>query len=461
MSGSAEADIVVVGDVLLDRDLIGTTDRLCPDAPAPVVDVRSVRSGPGGAGLAALLAAPDTRSVTLVAPIADDARGAQLRALLEAHGVQLVAMEHLGATRRKTRVRAGSYSLTRFDEGGPGTPGVPPEEALRRIRDADAVLVADYGAGTAAEPHVRAALQRRARAGGLLIWDPHPRGGPPVAHTTVVTPNLSEAHSALGQPPAVREPAELALGLLRAWEAAAVCVTCGADGAWLATTEPEPYFVPAAVSHGTDSCGAGDCLSVAVTLALTDGATTPEAVHRGVQAASRWVAQGGTASFRERQGPAENQQCEANSALSGPRGVLVATGGCFDVLHAGHLASLEAARQLGDGLVVLLNSDSSVRRRKGPGRPVQPVHDRARVLRALSVVDDVVVFDEDDPSDALRRIRPDIWAKGGDYDAHSLPEAEVVRSWGGRVVLLPYLNGRSTTSLLRRHQERTMHDNVS
>jgi D-beta-D-heptose 7-phosphate kinase/D-beta-D-heptose 1-phosphate adenosyltransferase len=130
-------------------------------------------------------------------------------------------------------------------------------------------------------------------------------------------------------------------------------------------------------------------------------------------------------------------------------GLLVATGGCFDVLHAGHVATLEAARALGDGLVVLLNSDSSVRRLKGPTRPVHSHADRARVLLGLSCVDAVVVFDEDHPGRALRRIRPDVWAKGGDYEDADLPEAAVVRSWGGRVVLLPYLSGRSTTAVLQ------------
>jgi rfaE bifunctional protein nucleotidyltransferase chain/domain len=129
-------------------------------------------------------------------------------------------------------------------------------------------------------------------------------------------------------------------------------------------------------------------------------------------------------------------------------GTVVATGGCFDVLHAGHLQSLEAARGLGDALVVLLNSDASVRRLKGAGRPVQTADDRARLLLGLECVDAVAVFDEDDPSALLDELRPNIWAKGGDYAGVPLAESDLVRSWGGRVVLLPYLAGRSTTALL-------------
>jgi rfaE bifunctional protein nucleotidyltransferase chain/domain len=129
---------------------------------------------------------------------------------------------------------------------------------------------------------------------------------------------------------------------------------------------------------------------------------------------------------------------------------VVATGGCFDVLHAGHIASLDAARRLGDALVVLLNSDGSVRRLKGPGRPVVGQGDRARVLAALRSVDAVVVFDEDDPRAALNLLRPDVWVKGGDYTPEQLPEAADVRSWGGEVTVLPYLSGRSTTAILQR-----------
>jgi rfaE bifunctional protein nucleotidyltransferase chain/domain len=127
----------------------------------------------------------------------------------------------------------------------------------------------------------------------------------------------------------------------------------------------------------------------------------------------------------------------------------VATGGCFDLLHAGHVATLEAARRLGDCLVVLVNSDESVRRLKGPSRPMVPVADRARVLAALECVDAVLVFDEDTPADAIRSVRPHVWAKGGDYAGYDVPEAETLREWGGQAVVLPYLQGRSTTALVQ------------
>jgi D-beta-D-heptose 7-phosphate kinase/D-beta-D-heptose 1-phosphate adenosyltransferase len=138
------------------------------------------------------------------------------------------------------------------------------------------------------------------------------------------------------------------------------------------------------------------------------------------------------------------------AAVRARGGTVVATGGCFDVLHAGHVAMLRAARALGDCLVVCLNSDASVRRTKGPDRPVNPAADRAAVLSALECVDAVQIFDEDTPVELLTRLRPDIWAKGGDYTIEQLPEASVVASWGAQTVLLPYLADRSSTSILAR-----------
>jgi rfaE bifunctional protein nucleotidyltransferase chain/domain len=127
---------------------------------------------------------------------------------------------------------------------------------------------------------------------------------------------------------------------------------------------------------------------------------------------------------------------------------VVATGGCFDLLHPGHVETLRAARSLGDCLVVCLNSDDSVRRLKGPDRPVSPEEDRARVLAAINGVDVVVVFDEDTPERVLAELRPDIWVKGGDYAGAEIPEAALIRSWGGQAVVVPYLDGRSSTRLL-------------
>jgi rfaE bifunctional protein nucleotidyltransferase chain/domain len=176
-----------------------------------------------------------------------------------------------------------------------------------------------------------------------------------------------------------------------------------------------------------------------------------------VVAASNFVAEGGAAAVRLGRRPAaalslaNNKTVQAQSIIARTRargGTVVATGGCFDLLHAGHVRLLKQARALGDCLIVCLNDDASVRRLKGPGRPLVPGEDRAAVLSALDCVDAVVVFDEDTPEAILARLKPDIFAKGGDYAVADLPEAELVKSWGGQTVLLPYLEGRSTSLLV-------------
>lgn len=432
--------LTVVGDVVLDRDLLGTVERICPDAPVPVVDLAGEQTSPGGAGLTAMLAAGDRADVTLVCPVADDEAGDLLVTLLREAGVRVVALEQEGPTREKCRVRAAGQSLLRLDRGGPAAPsGALSPEARDAIADADVVLVSCYGAGTSADPGVRAALEARA-ARAPVVWDPHPKGAAAVPGCALVTPNLAEATATCGLAGASGDT--LAEELRSRWAADAVAVTCGESGAWLARHDADPVLVSAEPASG-DPCGAGDRFASACALALGRGADAEEAVEAAVSAASEFVAAGGAAGWRA------VRSAEEARATTNPR-TIVATGGCFDVLHAGHVETLTAAAALGDELVVLLNSDRSVRRLKGSGRPVNTVEDRAAVLSALACVDRVVVFDEDTPIEALRRLRPDVWVKGGDYTADDLPETPVVRAWGGRVQTLPQLPGRSTTATITR-----------
>jgi D-beta-D-heptose 7-phosphate kinase / D-beta-D-heptose 1-phosphate adenosyltransferase len=442
--------LVVIGDALLDRDLDGRAERLAPDAPVPVVDALEPHDRAGGAGLAATIAAAAGHAVALVCALGDDVAGARVRALLESACVSVCDLGLPGATPEKVRVRAGGRALVRLDSGGETRACGPLNEAARAaLRGADAVLVSDYGRGVAAEPTVRAAL---ASLGATpIVWDPHPNGPDPVPGCALVTPNAAEAAAAwpgdAGAGLARHE--ERARALRRRWQAVHVCVTLGSRGALLVHADGPALAVPAPNVGAGDPCGAGDCFAATAAGRLAAGALPSEAVRAAVAAASAFVAAGGAAVWpARREQPADSDAFALATRVRGEGGTVVATGGCFDLLHAGHVCALEAARALGDCLIVCLNSDDSVRRLKGADRPVVPETDRAAVLAALRCVDAVAVFEEDDPRAVLRELRPHVWAKGGDYAVSDLPEAETLAEWGGRAVVVPYVAGRSTSRLI-------------
>ncbi|MER8225431.1 D-glycero-beta-D-manno-heptose 1-phosphate adenylyltransferase [Streptomyces sp. NPDC094143] len=448
--------IAVVGDVLLDEDIEGVSTRLAPDAPAPVVDVTADRRHPGGAGLAAALAARGGRDVVLVTALGEDDASQAVRRDLRGR-VRLLEIPLNGTLPVKTRVLAGGRPVVRIDRGG-GTPGEPDDEVRRALAGAHAILVADYGRHTAGvlRPYLEDAARRTP-----LVWDPHPKGDPPVPGARLVTPNAAEAralHPGDGDT-SLGAYAERAARLAERWRAAGVAVTLGERGVLLARPgSGTPMLVPVPYRAAGDPCGAGDCFAATTTAALADGLLPEEALQRAVAEAAAFVAAGGAGNpdlwrTEPPPGPADDPATDAFALAESVRargGTVVATGGCFDLVHAGHVGLLESARRIGDCLIVCLNSDASVTRRKGPGRPLNPAADRARVLAALGSVDAVVVFEEDTPEAVLARLRPDVWVKGGDYSVQDLPEAQTLRTWGGQAVVLPYLDGRSTTLLTRR-----------
>jgi D-beta-D-heptose 7-phosphate kinase/D-beta-D-heptose 1-phosphate adenosyltransferase len=443
--------LVIVGDTLLDRDVEGTVRRVAPDAPAPVLDEETVTDRPGGAGLAALLAAGQGHEVALITALADDEAGSRVCELLTDAGIAVYPLPLPGATPEKVRLRADGRVLVRLDRGGaPVPPGDPSAAALAVLGDASAILVSDYGRGVAANAQLRAAVQQ---AKAPVVWDPHPNGPAPVPNVRLVTPNEAEVRKLAddaGAGPMLSTVHRAGQQLRQRWRAGAVAVTVGAHGAVLCHAGPTPLVVPAAAADG-DTCGAGDRFAATAALALAGGALVSEAVQQAVAAATEYVAAGGvTVALAPPAEKTDRRAEEAGRVISRVRargGTVVATGGCFDLLHIGHLATLQAARRLGDCLVVCLNSDAGVAALKGPDRPLTRQDDRARLLAALDCVDAVVIFDEPTPEAVLARLRPDIWVKGGDYadGGPDLPEATLISRWGGQTVIVPYLDGRSTT----------------
>ena len=468
--------LLVIGDAMLDVDQHGRVARLCPDAPVPVVDLRDERDRPGGAALAAVLAAREGAEVTLVTALGDDGPGARIRQLVGEEGVHVVDLGLAAPTPVKARVWAAEHVVLRVDRGastGPAHIG-PLPDLTGALADADVVLVSDYGRGMAAVDALRGAVVAARRP---LVWDPHPNGPVPVSSTWLVTPNEDElARLVLVPTPdgSLRAVASMARAALDAWGAKGIAVTRGAAGAVLVTGEGPPLVAtvrePVA---GNDACGAGDRFAVSASLALAAGAVLSEAVEDAVQDAAAFVEAGGARAFARTaslpvgapdgrvgtRAPAVGE-CRTEpvpvadaatvaARVRGRNGTVVAAGGCFDLLHAGHVELLRRARSLGDCLIVCLNSDASVRSLKGDGRPVVTAADRRTVLQALAAVDAVVVFDEVTPIAVLEDLRPDLYVKGGDYGTSVLPEQAILDRWGGVAVAIPYVAGRSTTRLVQ------------
>nr|WP_212764667.1 PfkB family carbohydrate kinase [Streptomyces sp. I05A-00742] len=464
-------NLVVVGDAFLDHDHLGRVERVASDEPALVVAGGTTHMRPGGAALAAVLSAGQGHPVTLVTALGQDAVGDQLRTLLDEARVELIDLGLDGPTAVKTRIRAAGRTLMMLDEHDVCPPvGREGETALaaarRALTAAGGVLVSDYGRGVAAHTDVRAALTEAARR-APLVWDPHPRGAAPVPHTAVVTPNSREARviASLAGSDLLSDDVEAARAVWRAWGPVQVALTRHEHGAVLLTdADLPPLVVPTKVAAGrkADPCGAGDFFAGHLAAMLACGRLPSEAVASAVRAASAYVAAGGPRSLGNPpdggspmtglSGPgpaaAAHGAVELADAVRARGGTVVAAGGCFDLLHVGHIQLLEQARQLGDCLIVCLNSDDSLSRLKGPSRPIVPAAQRALVLEALASVDAVLVFDEDTPEAAIRALRPAIWVKGGDYSGLEIPENELVGSLGGRTVVVPFVVGWSTSSLI-------------
>ena len=471
---------LVVGEAMLDRTLWGRARRLCPDGPAPVLSDLVRTEQPGGAANTALNLAALGARVRLASLVGADEAGDALRSALEAGRVDADAvLVPIGRrTLTKTRVVADGRLLARFDEGCTAAP--EPAESLglaRRIaasaRSSDVVTVSDYAYGVLG-PEIRAALRGPASRGTPLVVDARDLTLYAALRPLAVVPNHVEACALLGiAPEASGRAAQIAAqasGLLRLTGARMVVVTLDAEGAILLRNGRAPVHVPSSAPAVVDACGAGDTFAAALSLSLAAGDAPEDAVAAASLAAAVVVGKRGTATCSAAElaraaaggdrprAPAAAPRILSSAAQarrladacrrSGRR--VVFTNGCFDVVHRGHADYLRAARQLGDVLIVGVNDDASVRRLKGPGRPVNACADRLELVASLGCVDHVLAFAEATPAALIEAVRPDVFVKGGDYTRSALPEAALVERLGGRVVLLDYLEGYSTTGVIAR-----------
>lgn len=474
----AGLDVLVVGEAFLDSWVSGPSPRLAREAPVPVVSVERTVTAPGAAANTAANAAALGARVRFLSVVGDDADGAALRRVLRERGVP--DDDVLSAAGRRTvtkrRVLAGDQMLLRVDDGDTDAlPGDVVEELVRRL-DAlvprcDVVVVGDYDAGLFV-PRLLDRFASAQESGRLLVVDARTPLRWARVRPAALKPNAAEVASLLDETGAARLAAargedrvDAVVGsaerVLATSGASVVAVTLDTDGAVLLERDRPPHRLYTSPAPPTRSNGAGDSFTAAFALALGAGADASSAAELGAAAAAVVVQSPGTSvcSAAELRAAVTSDALDLLDAASLADAVavhraagrrVVFTNGCFDVLHRGHVAYLNSAKEQGDVLVVGLNSDASVARLKGEGRPVNPVGDRAAVLSALSCVDHLAVFDGDTAADLLEVVRPDVYVKGGDYTAAMLPEAPLVERLGGEVRILDYLEDRSTSGLLAR-----------
>lgn len=470
MTQLAGAEAVVVGDLLLDQWLRGSAERLCREGPVPVVTVDDETFAPGGAANVAVNVASLGGHARLVGVVGEDDDSRRLLALLRDAGVDVtdvVAVPDRPVVVKRRLVTDGQV-LARFDTGRPTpVPAVVERRLSRRLGRLPArtpVLVADYGlAGLG--PGMRQAIGRRAAGGGVVVVDGHSPADWAGSAPTAVTPDWEEVRPLLPDVPYPDRPHAVAANadlLLDRCGSDLVVVTLDRDGAVLLERGRPAFRAYAEHVPHPQGTGAGDAFTAAFTLALASGSEPAGAVELATIAASQVVRRPGTttcdrASLLRRLEGADRDVVDVTEAgrlagsyrRAGQRVVL--TNGCFDVLHRGHVAYLNEAKRQGDVLVVGLNDDPSVRRLKGPNRPLNTVGDRAAVLAALSCVDHIVVFGGENAAELVRAVRPDVYVKGGDYkDPDDLAEAPDAREVGAEVRILTFVPEHSTTGLVER-----------
>ncbi len=466
------ARVVIVGDVMLDEYLRGSVRRISPEAPVPVLEAATSDLTLGGAANVAHNLATLGAEVRLVGVVGSDAFADQLSGLCRARAVDASGLvrDPGRVTTHKLRVVAQGQHVLRIDREQPaslsaGVEQALVERALAAMEGAHAVVLSDYLKGCLTEGLLRAVIDG-ARARGLpVLVDPKGERYERYRGADVLTPNVGELAMATGLPvDGEAQLLEAARRLRGLTGARTVLVTCGKEG-MLLVGEGAPVRIAAEAREVYDVTGAGDTVIAAFALGLVRGLSDAAAARLANTAAGVVVGKLGTATVTlaelesrrlEAARPGAGKVVELPALLDllaaarAQDKAVVFTNGCFDLVHAGHVDYLEVARRQGDLLVVGLNTDASVKRLKGPTRPLVPGIERARVLAGLACVDYVVLFDEDTPQALIEAVRPDVLVKGADYKPEQVVGADFVKSYGGRLELVPLTLGQSTSKLIER-----------
>ncbi|HET7922147.1 MAG TPA: bifunctional D-glycero-beta-D-manno-heptose-7-phosphate kinase/D-glycero-beta-D-manno-heptose 1-phosphate adenylyltransferase HldE [Gammaproteobacteria bacterium] len=456
--------VLVAGDVMLDRYWFGATGRISPEAPVPVVHVRDTEERPGGAGNVAVNLASLGARCTVLGITGDDAIANTLTETMQAHGVRCRFTRLKGsATITKLRVLSRHQQLIRLDfeesfgkfERAPLLPGFEDE-----LAQTDVVILSDYGKGSLSAVQELIAAARA--AGRPVLVDPKGRDFAKYRGATCITPNLTELEAVVGE--CADEAALVSKGeaLRASLDLKALLITRSEHGMTLLEAGRPPLHLPTLALEVSDVTGAGDTViallaaGVGAKLALAEAAALAN-LGAGLVVAKLGAASVTPAELRlaahSRSGSGVMSEAAVLDAVAHARSQgerIIMTNGVFDILHAGHVSYLDAARRLGQRLIVAVNDDASVKRLKGAQRPVNTLENRMAVLAALSCVDWVVPFTEDTPERLICKVLPDVLVKGGDYAPEEVAGYGCVTKHGGEVRILPFVEGLSTTATIEK-----------
>ncbi|MDZ4875211.1 MAG: Bifunctional protein HldE [Chroococcidiopsis cubana SAG 39.79] len=465
--------VLAIGEAMLDCYLEGTSNRLCREAPVPIVDINSLKDVPGGAANTAANIARLGASVSFLSVIGTDLEGDRLKRTLQERGISTHNL--IASTQRQTllkqRISSDSQLLLRCDRGS--TENIDPQienqliENLNRLYPTcDATVISDYGGGILTPRIIQTIAQLQTQYPRTIVVDSKQLKNFQFVNITAIKPNYQQAIqlleiSALKGKERIQQIVDWGAKLLDLINTQLAAVTLDAEGAIIFERNNPPYIIPSHPTSNSQATGAGDTFVSGLTLALAAGAAGKLAASIASATAAIVVTQPGTTTCSL---SALHQSLSGNQKLVVSRESLVTsiqehrnwkhkivfTNGCFDLLHLGHVTYLKQAKQLGDILIVGVNSDESIRQLKGANRPVNCLSDRLAILSALESVDYVIPFAESTPSELIKIIRPDIYVKGGDYTPEMLPEVPLIEELGGEVKILPYVSNISTTAIVNR-----------
>jgi D-beta-D-heptose 7-phosphate kinase/D-beta-D-heptose 1-phosphate adenosyltransferase len=458
------ASILTIGDAMLDRYWHGDTKRVSAEAPIPVIDVGDIEDRPGGAANVALNIATLGAKSFLIAATGEDEMAEVLRSKLEASGIecQFVGIEGW-PTLTKVRLVSRNQQMLRADFEQPLVyDSGRLMSALDSVVACDSIILSDYDKGFVSSPGdiIKAAV---ARSLPVLV-DPKFKDFSAYSGATLIKPNTLELQQAVGAWQSESEMLEKCRALMNTIGCSAMLVTRASEGMTLIQNNSEEAHFPARTREVYDTSGAGDTVIAVLAAALASGQTLADATALANIAAGIVVSHFGVTSvsgpeLREEvdldvpadRGKMSAEQLKIAVQVARSRGEkVVFTNGCFDILHAGHVDYLKDAKQEGDRLIVAINSDESVHRLKGEGRPINPLDRRMTMLAGLSSVDWVVSFDDDTPESLIRDLEPEVLVKGGDYSIDQVVGGDIVRAYGGAVKVLSLVEDCSTSALVEK-----------